>query len=265
MIPHPADERYAGLAWADHPWTEIERAAEQGYLAVLPLGSVEQHGPMIPVGCDLLIAASRCLEAARIAREKHGVNSLVLPPVPYGCAAHHTDFAGTVSLEIELYIRLIKNLLREVVRPGFRRVVLVSGHGGNDMPAKVAMRALGAEMHTEGVRDVRFYVVDGRNCYTEAGDIYGKLPQGQFNFHADAVETSMYLLARPDLVRREGMVRPDVKVEAMPLHENWRTREITETGASGDPTLADPAYGAECCAYFAEAAADFLKRVAEEP
>lgn len=264
MIPHPADERYAGLAWADYTWPDLEAAAEEGRIVLLPLGSIEQHGPMIPVGCDTLIAATRCLEGARRARERFGVRSLTLPPIPYGYAAHHTDFAGTVSLEMELYIRLMKNILREALRPGFRRIVLVTGHGGNLIPAKAATVSLGAELYSEGLRDARLYVVDGANCYHGSGELYASLSQGQFDFHASAWETSMYLQKRPDLVQKERMTRPEPKVDAMPLHANWRTKDITESGASGDPSMATAEAGQRSEDCFSDLLAEFLKRVAEE-
>ena len=263
MGPHPSKDR-AGLAWADMSWREVERAAEEGFLAVLPLGSTEQHGPMIPVGCDVFLAATFALEGARLAREKYGLGALVLPPLPYGYAPHHTDFPGTVSLGLELYVRLINTVVRNVVNAGFKRIVLVSGHGGNIMPARMALKELGNELYRENVRDVKLYMADDKNCFVRNRERYDQLKQGQFNFHADAVETSYYKFLRPDLVKEEGMVEPEVKVTGMPMHEGWRTKEITDSGASGDPTLAREDYGRMTYEQVPEDLAAFLKKVAED-
>ena len=264
MFPHPHEKKYARLSWCDFAWPEIKEAAQQKALVILPLGSVEQHGPMIPVGCDLFLASHWPLEAARRAREKYNLRVLVLPPLPYGIAMHHRDFPGTVSLEPDLYMKSIAVILRDVIRAGFKRIVLVSGHGGNYLPAKVALKDLGSRLHDEGVRDVKLYFADSGNCFTDAQTVYAKLKQGQFNFHADAVETSFYQLMRPDLVRPEGMVKPTLKRQGMPLNENWRTTDITESGASGNPTVANPEYAKEDLDYFCDALADFLKRVNED-
>lgn len=264
---HPFNERdYAGLQWAEMPWVEVQRAAEEGRIAVLPLGSIEQHGPMVPVGCDQFLALTWALEGARRARDNHHVPVVVLPTIPYGRATQHTDFPGTISLSLETYIRLLEDVVREVIRAGFKKIACVSGHGGNIAPAMEALRDLSGKLKREGIVGVRFYFADNRTCFTRANEVYAKLKQGQFNFHADAWETSYYLFHRPDLVRREGMVKPSIKCDTMPLHLDWFTkRDITESGASGDPSVADPEYGKLGYEYFPDAIAAFLKRVWDEP
>jgi creatinine amidohydrolase len=257
---------YAGLQWGEMSWVEVGRAAEEGRIAVLPLGSIEQHGPMLPVGCDHFLARTWTLEGARRAREQHGVPVVVLPAIPYGRSTQHIDFPGTISLSLGTYLRLLEDIVREVIRAGFRKIVCVSGHGGNFGPAEAALRDLSGRLKGEGVSGIRFYLADSHNCFTRAGEIYAKMRQGQFNFHADACETSYYLFHRPDLVKQEGMVKPTVKRDTMPLHLDWFTkRDITETGSSGDPVCANPEYGELGYDYFTGAIAAFLKKVWDEP
>jgi len=219
---------------------------------------------MLPVGCDTFSAAIWSLEAAKRARDRHSVPVLVLPPIPYGIAPHHRDFAGTVSLDLDIYLHLIQNIVREVIRPGFKRIACASGHGGNMAPAKVALQEVAAQLRAEGVRDVRLYLADDQNCFTEASRLYERMDQGQFTFHASAEETSSYMHLRPDLLRTEGVVKPKVKVDSMPLHASWYTKEVTDSGASGDPTMASAEHGREILQYWPDALADFLKRVAED-
>lgn len=153
-----------------------------------------------------------------------------------------------------------------MVRAGFCKIVRVSGHGGNYGPATEALRDLSGTLKAEGVVGVRFYLADNRNCFTRVNEIYAKMPQGQFNFHADACETSYYMFHRPDLVKQEGMVKPVVKRDSMPLNLDWFTkRDITETGSSGDPPRANAAYGELSYEYVSGAIAAFLKKVWDEP
>jgi len=263
----PFNERdYAGLMWGEMSWVEVGRAAEEGRIAVLPLGSIEQHGPMIPVGCDHFLARSWSLEGARRARDNHGVPVVVLPALPYGRATQHMDFPGTVSLSLETYAKLLEDIVREVIRAGFRKIACISGHGGNIAPAVECLRDLSGRLRKEGIEDARFYMADRRTCFKRANEIYATLKQGQFNFHADAWETSVYMFHRPDLVKPEGMVKPTIKRDAKPLHLNWYTKgDITETGSSGDPTKADLQYAELNWQYFPDAIAEFLKKVWDEP
>jgi creatinine amidohydrolase len=243
-------------------WVEVGRCAKEGRIALIPLGSVEQHGPMIPVGCDFYLAHTWALEGARRARDDHGVRVVVLPAIPFGRATQHIDFPGTVSLSLETYVKLLQDIVREVIRAGFRKIACVSGHGGNIAPAHEALKDLSGRLKTEGVTGVRLYMADSHNCFSGADKMYAKMPQGQFNFHADAVETSYYMFNRPDLVKKEGMVKPKVKCDRMPLHASWFTKgDITETGSSGNPTLANAEYGRELYEYVADALAAFLKKV----
>lgn len=263
----PFDETdYTDLQWGEMSWVEVQRAAGEGRIVLLPLGSIEQHGPMLPVGCDHFLARTWSLEGARRARDEHGVPVVVLPTIPYGRATQHKDFAGTVSLSLDTYLRLLEDIVREVIRAGFRKIVCVSGHGGNYGPAEAALRDLSGRLRGEGTEGVRFYLADNSNCFRRAREIYGKMKQGQFNFHADACETSYYLFHRPDLVKDEGMVRPTVKRDGKPLHLDWFTkRDLTESGASGDPTRANAEYGEVSYEYFTGAIAEFLKKVWDEP
>jgi creatinine amidohydrolase len=259
----PFNERdYEGLMWGEMSWVEVERAAQEGRIVVLPLGSIEQHGPMLPVGCDQFLAHSLALEGARRARDRYRVPVVVLPTLPYGRATQHMDFPGTVSLSLDTYLKLLEDIARSAIRAGFRKIACISGHGGNIAPATEALRDLSGRLRSEGIEGVRFYMADGHTCFRREGEIYAQLKQGQLNFHADAWETSFYMLHRPDLIKQEGMVKPAVKRDTMPLHLSWFTKgDFTETGASGDPTKAEVKYGELSWQYFPDAIADFLKAI----
>ncbi|MCD6351039.1 MAG: creatininase family protein, partial [Armatimonadetes bacterium] len=126
------------LLWGENTWPELRQAAEEGYLVLLPAGAIEQHGPMLPVDTDARLAERWAREGATRAREKYGVKALVLPTLAYGQSCHHMNFAGTISLSFPTYLAVLHDLLREVVRHGFRKIVIINGNGGNEAVLRAA-------------------------------------------------------------------------------------------------------------------------------
>ena len=94
---------------------------------ILPLGSVEQHGNHMPVGTDTLLAHSVSLAAA----ERSVGETAVLPPPWYGFSAHHMRFPGSITLKAETLMAVAEDIVGSLVAHGFRRILIVNGHGGN--------------------------------------------------------------------------------------------------------------------------------------
>jgi len=249
--------------WGEHTWEDIREAAAQGAIAVAPFGSVEQHGPMLPVDTDVRIAQSLAEGGAQRAAELFGLRTLVLPTVPFGLALHHMHFPGTISLQPETYVAVIADVLRCVVRHGFRKIAVVTGHGGNEPALKLGIEKIVHEFE-QPLRIAYFRGHQDRVFAQLSRDIWKDEPsEGQPGIHASRWETSETLADRPHLVKRERMVRPTHSRPDIPEWE-WRTEEITATGAFGDPSQARAELGEQCWAAWAEAVAQFLKRLAEE-
>jgi creatinine amidohydrolase len=106
-------------------WWEAEERFGQTRLAIVPVGSVEQHGLHLGVGADWIQA----WEIARRVGERTGV--LVLPVMPYGVSGHHKEFPGVITLEPETLQRVVYEVLASLNRYGVERVVFMNGHGGN--------------------------------------------------------------------------------------------------------------------------------------
>lgn len=117
---------------ADLDWRQLSEILETEDRAVIPLGSTEQHA-YLSLATDALLAERVAIEAA----EPLGVP--VFPAVPYGITPYFTGYPGTVSLRIETYLRLIEDLLDNLSRMGFRRILFVNGHGGNAPAASYAV------------------------------------------------------------------------------------------------------------------------------
>ena len=119
-------------------WMEVERYLENEKRIMLVTGATEQHG-YICLETDIKIP----LTLAKAASEQTGV--LVAPPLNFGCSSYFVDFPGTISFRVQTLISAIEDMIRSVYHQGFRRVLIVNGHGGND-PAKVALGELVNEL-----------------------------------------------------------------------------------------------------------------------
>lgn len=254
------------ILWGEHTWEEIAAAAREGAVAVAPFGSTEQHGPMLPVDTDIRIAEKIAHDGALVARDKYGVRCLVLPTMPFGLALHHMRFAGTVTLQPETYVLAVADVLRSVVRHGFGRIAVISGHGGNEPGLRLGIEKVVHEF--ADTRTLRIALFRGHQDGVFSGlsrQIWKDEPsEGQPGIHASRWETSETLFDRPHLVRAEKAVRPVLTRLQVPEWE-WQTQELTETGAFGDPSLARAELGEKTWAAWAEAVGQFIKRLADEP
>jgi len=105
-------------------WTDVERRLGLDDRAILPLGSTEQHG-FLSLSVDSILSERVATEAAQ------PLEVPVFPVVPYGITPYFLGYPGTVSLRVETYIALVRDILDGLHRQGFRRILIVNGHGGN--------------------------------------------------------------------------------------------------------------------------------------
>ena len=129
------------ITWGDA--TRETLADARASIAVLPVGAVEQHGPHLPTRADAEIVAELAGRAARTAARE--VDVVLLPTLPFGSSDHHLPFGGTLSLTAETFVAVLRDLLRSIASAGFRRVLVVNGHGGNVELCAVAVRQAALE------------------------------------------------------------------------------------------------------------------------
>jgi creatinine amidohydrolase len=171
-------------------WPELKTLAKR--IFVVPLGSLEQHGPHLPVFTDSLIISH---VAERV--ESLRTEQIVMLPVQWlGHSPHHRRF-GSVSLDLMPYVEMICGMCRSLIGIGARKIFLLNGHGGNDIPCKAAQRELKSEF--EGMRDLYIvYATYWNLAAARFAEIRTSPPGGMG--HACEMETSILLAKNPGLV-----------------------------------------------------------------
>lgn len=227
-------------------WPEIRDAVAQNRVAVLPVGTVEQHGPHLPLVTDVLTAA----EMSRRAVERIPEQAIVLPPVYYSFNEHHMDFPGTIAIQGETVIRYVTDIGLSLARHGFRKVLLVNGHGSNVPFLDISARNITNQ--TEAIcAMVSWWSLVPKSVMSKLRE--SEYPGGMA--HGCELETSVLLYLRPDLVQFEKAERDirfksseffywDLERPSPVVFQEWFSR-YSKTGTVGDPTKATKAKGEE--------------------
>jgi creatinine amidohydrolase len=132
-------------------WQEIRDYLTRDDVALVPIGSTEQHGPAGTLGVDTYVAIGLAEDAAKRARV------LVAPPLWYGESSHHMALPGTISLRADTLLAVVKDVSRSLARHGFRKLVLINGHKGSNLPALITAAK---SLHEEELSDVLIAVAD---------------------------------------------------------------------------------------------------------
>jgi creatinine amidohydrolase len=225
----------APVLWAKMTWPEIERMGRTSpRMAILPLGTTEQHGRHLPVDVDV----KNCWEIAREVSARTGVP--LLPPLPYGDSRFWAGWPGTLTLQPETLLQIILEITDGVVASGFRRLLLLNGHIGNG-PALAMVEGLLRDRH-QGLqaRALSWWDVSER----VSAQMYEDSIEGSLrSFHANCGETAVYLDHSPDLVDLGQAV--DEPREYRRPQFSYHSSKLTESGVMGRPTAATAALGRE--------------------
>lgn len=178
--PHPHRDN----AWTDSLATSVDWEKLARPLAVLPLGSCEQHGTHLPLALDTILVD---YFGRHLARE---LGAALLPPLPIGQCFEHSGFRGSLSLQPETYMALIRDLVDALEAQHFKRLVILNGHGGNQSVGPV-VRDINRRDRPIRVLLVSWPEFDA----SDAGEALG-----HDSLHADAWETAVALAVCPDRV-----------------------------------------------------------------
>lgn len=256
------------MLYSSQDYATIGRGAGEK-VVVLPLGAIEQHGPHLAVSTDTDIVTL----VAMAAEERMPGKIVLCPTLSFGSSNHHLSFGGTMSLSPALYTQVIVDLVSSLLQNGFRRIVLLNGHGGNITPVKQALSVL------SGSYDTSFQPNIVLATYWElAGAVFaGAAPmESPALSHACEYETSMMLHLFPEKVQMEKAVRAERP--ASNGYTGWeddepyrgisivkQTAYVSGNGSSGSPHLATAEKGQHLYDHAVESLVNFLESFSAWP
>ena len=207
---------------------QLREQARHNAIVILPVASLEQHGPHLPVEVDSILGET---VAARTAAKliEQATPAVVLPVIWTGLSEHHMSFGGTVTLDNATFSALIEAVVQSVLRHGFRRIALLNAHGGNENALRTITGHLTPKLGLPIVQFTYWYA---------AAAAIARILQTQGGLqHACEAETSMMMAARPDLVAADRI--PLAKTNTTPDVSDlvgggvYMWRSIASRSASG--------------------------------
>jgi creatinine amidohydrolase len=190
--------------WDHLSWKEIDERRRRGLIAVLPVGSVEQHGPHLPLGTDVHIPTGLADRlAGAFDGDELGRRLVMLPPFFYTYAKHSNWWPGTLNLDGEALVGFTRAVLLDLFRQDVRRVLMLNGH-----MESIQFLMEGIEVAVERHPDALVVLVNWWELVTDEliRDVFGDAWPGWEAEHAALTETSLMLAFYPDLVRQERIV-----------------------------------------------------------
>ena len=247
-------ERLAGAPprrLEDLPWPAIRALQDEGEeLLVIPLGATEQHGPHLPVNTDTIIAEAVCAYASA----KTGVPAA--PVQPYTVSIGHTSkWPGTFSLSPATFVEMLQSLGEWCLRTGWKRLLFVNSHFGNDASLRVAVDLLRTTYLGSlqvGLRHVFQLTPEIWQAYTEDAD----------DLHANKAETDLMLFLAPEVVDMEAVADDPDRTAGTVF--SYPVAQTSLNGVTGRPSEGDADDGRRLFLAMGEALATVLEEARNE-
>jgi creatinine amidohydrolase len=218
------------MRFQDLTWPLLRQVPRDRSVVVAPIAACEQHGRHLPTFTDTLLVTA----VAEGVEQRLPEQVLLLPTLWLGASAHHLRFGATLSAEVDTHIGLLCDLLTPLLDDGYRRLLVLNGHGGNTDTMHVALRRLQARYPDRQLTAGSYWDLADKEL--------AALAEGPRKVmgHACEFETSMVLALRPDLVRREEVRddRPPDEPELRGLFLAEDMKQRTRQGAVGYPERA---------------------------
>ncbi|MGV9616284.1 creatininase family protein [Nocardia xishanensis] len=229
--------------------TSVEVGSQSSGIAVLPVGSFEQHGEFHPLTTDTVIA---CAIAQRIAQE---FDLFLLPPITVSCSQEHSAFPGSVSIRSTTLANIVTDIAESLQHSGIDRLVVVNGHGGNYVLQNVVQEA-----NAHGYRMALFPVKDDWNAARRDSQME---TNGHEDMHAGELETSILLFTAPELLR-SGYKNADYRADERTHLLTKGMHAYTPSGVIGFPSLGTAEKGSKALDSLVESFKGHLHALGQE-
>ncbi|MBE9018617.1 creatinine amidohydrolase [Chroococcidiopsis sp. CCALA 051] len=220
-------------------WADVQKMPDKENVVIIqPVGAIEQHGPHLPLIVDAAIGMAVLGKA--LSQLSDRIPAYALPPLYYGKSNEHWHFPGTITLSASTLLATLIEVAESIYRAGFRKFVLMNSHGGQPQIMEIAAR----DLHVKYADFLVFPLFTWRVPHI-AGELLSDREK-EFGIHAGDAETSVMLSILPEQVKMEAAVTeyphglPEDSLLSMEgkLPFAWATRDLTQTGILGDPTVA---------------------------
>ena len=190
-------------------WAEVEEFLKGSDMAIIPVGSIEQHGPQLPLGTDILDA----LELALLVAQQTEV--VVAPALWVGYSEHHMGFPGTLTLSTDTLQQVLFEVAQSLFRHGFKKIMLLNRHGGNSTAINIAITRINHETEATAVNISSLTLPEGT-----------ELPEAPaLDWHAGVGETAFMLYLTPSLVDMSQARPPELTLPADALTLSQKAKD----------------------------------------
>lgn len=226
---------------ASMTWPEINKAAQQGRVAIIPAGTLEDHGLHLPVDTDIVIANRICQNLA----DRIPDDVVIIPPITFGFSPHHLDGPGTITLRWDTFVESTHQIISSLFYHGFRKVLIINGHGSNEPVLDIASRQAILSNPDSQSAMISWWSLQ------KVQETVKNFRESVWTGHACELETSLYMAIDPSLVRTDLFEEdinpymsqhfwadlvsdaPEGFVNPVRINEYWST--VSKTGTWGDP------------------------------
>lgn len=241
------------VMWKELTAAELRDTAQAGAIVLLPVASMEQHGPHLPVGVDTILCESVCKAAAEHVAGEMPI--VVAPTLWCGMAEHHMAYGGTFTFDLPTYQAVLQAFLKSIARHGFKRVLIVNGHGGNISALSAFLPDL---VQATGLK------LCATTYFELAQPDIAKVLEDQDRVrHACEGETSLMMVVAPELVRREKLPEAHGPAHSTPRPlgvGRYRSfRDFSASGVVGDARRASAEKGQRLATVCRDAIAAVLR------
>lgn len=227
------------VEWSRLKAHELRQMANENAVVIIPVASIEQHGPHLPVMTDTRIGEEVAVRAARLAFDKRP--TIVTPVVWHGLSEHHMPYGGTLTLTQDTFRLVLRDLVISLSRHGFRDILISNSHGGNDIAMKQFCDEFAPALPVTLVATT--YVSEA------TPDLQALLEDQDDVQHGGEAETSMMMALEPDLVDASDLegIATGKSVGFLKVGKasyRWRPlTHLTGNGMSGVPARSTPEKG----------------------